>query len=89
VSEDNNPWQAQLRTVKEVSELVKLGPDFYEVVSKPKAILHVSLPVKMDDGSVKSFEAYRIHHNDARGPTKGGIRYYPTLELDTEKALAA
>jgi len=43
----------------------------------------------MDDGSVKCFEAFRLHHNDARGPTKGGIRYRPHLDLDTEKALAA
>lgn len=89
MSERVNPWETQLRTVKEVSEITKLGSSFYEVVSKPKAILQVSLPIKLDDGSVKSFEAFRIHHNDARGPTKGGIRYHPELHLDTEKALAA
>ena len=66
-----------------------LEPAVYEVVSKPKRILQVALPIKMDDGSVKCFEGFRIHHNDARGPTKGGIRYYPHLDLDTEKALAA
>ncbi|MCJ7631146.1 Glu/Leu/Phe/Val dehydrogenase [Candidatus Bathyarchaeota archaeon] len=89
MTERVNPWQTQLRTVKEISELTKLGSSFYEVVSKPKAILQVSLPLRLDDGSVKSFEAFRIHHNDARGPTKGGIRYHPELDLDTEKALAA
>jgi len=89
MSENTNPWQIQLRAVKEVSEMMKLPPAFYEVVSRPKAILHVSLPVKMDDGSVRNFDAFRIHHNDARGPTKGGIRYHPHLDLDMEMALAA
>ena len=75
--------------IKKVSDFMGLEPAVYEVVSKPKRILQVSLPIKMDDGSVKCFEAFRLHHNDARGPTKGGIRYHPHLDLDTEKALAA
>jgi len=75
--------------IKKVSDFMGLEPAFYEVVSRPKRILQVSLPIKMDDGSVKCFEAFRLHHNDARGPTKGGIRYRPHLDLDTEKALAA
>jgi len=84
-----NPWEEQLKVVKKVSEIMGLEPAFYEVVSRPKAILQVSLPIKMDDGSVRVFEAFRIHHNDARGPCKGGIRYHPHVDLDTEKALAA
>jgi glutamate dehydrogenase len=66
-----------------------LDPSVYEVVSHPKAILKVALPLKMDDGMVKTFEGVRIHHNDARGPTKGGIRYHPNIDMDTEMALAA
>jgi len=84
-----NPWEEQLKVVKKVSEIMGLEPAFYEVVSRPKAILQVSLPIRMDDGSVRVFEAFRIHHNDARGPCKGGIRYHPHVDLDTEKALAA
>ena len=84
-----NPWESQLQNVKKVSDIMGLEPAVYEVVSKPKAIMYVSLPIKMDDGTVKNFEAFRIHHNDARGPTKGGIRYFPHLDIDTEKALAA
>jgi len=84
-----NPWESQLLNIKKVSDFMGLEPAVYEVVSKPKRILQVALPIKMDDGSVTCFEAFRIHHNDARGPTKGGIRYYPHLDLDTEKALAA
>jgi glutamate dehydrogenase len=84
-----NPWESQLLTVKKTCELMGLEPAVYKVVSHPKAILKVALPLKMDDGTIKVFEGVRIHHNDARGPTKGGIRYHPNIDLDTEMALAA
>lgn len=84
-----NAWESQLLNVKKTCELMDLEPGVYEVVSHPKAILQVSLPIKMDDGSVKSFTAVRVHHNDARGPTKGGIRYHRGFDLPTEMALAA
>jgi glutamate dehydrogenase/leucine dehydrogenase len=89
MSKKLGPWESQLQNIRKVSHFMGLEPAVYEVVSKPKRILQVALPIKMDDGSVNCFEAFRIHHNDARGPTKGGIRYYPHLDLDTEKALAA
>ena len=84
-----SPWEAQLLNVKSTCDLMGLEPAVYEVVSYPKAVLKVALPLKMDDGSVKTYEGVRIHHNDARGPTKGGIRYHPRLDMDTEMALAA
>jgi glutamate dehydrogenase len=84
-----SPWESQLIIVKNTCELMGLEPAVYEVVSHPKAILKVALPLKMDDGTVKVFEGVRIHHNDSRGPTKGGIRYHPKIDLDTEMALAA
>ncbi|MEM2126822.1 MAG: Glu/Leu/Phe/Val dehydrogenase [Candidatus Bathyarchaeia archaeon] len=84
-----NAWESQLRIVKRASELLELENSFYEAVSRPKSILQVSIPLRMDDGSMRYYEAYRIHHNDARGPFKGGIRYHPLVDLDTEKALAA
>ncbi|MCW3992828.1 MAG: glutamate dehydrogenase, partial [Candidatus Bathyarchaeota archaeon] len=84
-----SPWESQLLTVNKTCELMGLEPAVYEVVSHPKAILKVALPLKMDDGTVKVFDGVRIHHNDARGPTKGGIRYHPNIDLDTEMALAA
>jgi glutamate dehydrogenase len=89
MAEKLSPWEAQLVNVKNTCELMGLEPAVYEVVSHPKAILQVSLPLKMDDGTVKTFTGVRIHHNDARGPTKGGIRYHPHLDMDTEMALAA
>jgi len=54
----------------------------------PKACLEVSIPVRMDDGSLKIFTGYRVHHNDVRGPTKGGIRFHPGVTLDEVKSLA-
>jgi len=83
------PWESQLENVKKTCEILGLEPSVYEVVSHPKAILKVALPLKMDDGTVKVYEGVRIHHNDSRGPTKGGIRYHPSIDLDTEMALAA
>jgi glutamate dehydrogenase/leucine dehydrogenase len=89
MSEKLNAWESQLTNLKKVTEIMNLDPAVYEVVSKPMKILQVSLPIRMDDGSIKCFEGFRIHHNYARGPCKGGIRYFPNLELDTEKALSA
>jgi glutamate dehydrogenase/leucine dehydrogenase len=89
MSVTQSPWESQLVNIKKVSEIMNLDPAVFEVVSKPMRILQVSLPIKLDDGTVKSFEGFRIHHNYARGPCKGGIRYFPHLQLDTEKALAA
>ena len=54
----------------------------------PKAVLQVSIPVRMDDGSLRVFKGYRVRHNNHRGPTKGGIRYHPNVSLDEVKALA-
>lgn len=89
MSKELNAWESQLVNVKKTCELMNLEPAVYEVISKPKAILEVSLPIKMDDDTVKTFKGVRVHHNDARGPTKGGIRYHPELELPSEMALAA
>ncbi|MBA2653565.1 MAG: Glu/Leu/Phe/Val dehydrogenase [Gammaproteobacteria bacterium] len=59
-----------------------------ERLKHPKAALEVSIPVRMDDGSLKIFTGYRVHHDNTRGPTKGGIRFHPEVSLDEVKALA-
>lgn len=71
-----------------VADLLKLDPNMREVLRYPKRELTVHFPVLMDDGSVKMFTGYRVQHNIARGPAKGGIRYHPDLTLDEVKALA-
>ena len=68
---------------------MKISDEALDFLKKPQRILEVSIPVLMDDGSVKVFTGFRVQHNWARGPTKGGIRYHPEETLSTVKALAA
>lgn len=65
-----------------------LSEDVYELLKEPQRVLEVSIPVKMDDGTVKTFKGYRSQHNDAVGPYKGGIRFHPAVDLDEVKALS-
>ena len=59
-----------------------------EILKSPKRILEVSIPVKMDDGTLRVFTGYRVQHNDILGPFKGGIRFHPQVNLDEVKSLA-
>lgn len=71
------------------ADLINLDDSMRAVLSAPKRQLIVSIPIRMDDGSTKVFEGYRVQHNVARGPAKGGIRYHPQVSLDEVRALAA
>jgi glutamate dehydrogenase len=82
-------YQEIQKQLKNAVDMLKLGDDVYEILKEPKEIIEVSIPVRMDSGKIKVFNGYRVHHNDARGPAKGGIRYYPTVDLDEVKTLAA
>jgi len=68
---------------------MKLDPDVTDVLKSPMRELHVSLPVRMDNGGIKVFHGFRVQYNDAKGPTKGGIRFHPDETIDTVRALAA
>ena len=59
-----------------------------EMLRRPRRTLEVAVPVRMDDGSVRIFRGFRVHHNDLRGPCKGGIRFHPQETADTVRALA-
>src|SRR5512146_2501266 len=72
----------------DAAEKMKLEPQLRAALRRPRRALTLSLPVKMDDGSVKVFEGYRVQHNSTRGPCKGGIRYHPNVTLDEVRALA-
>lgn len=65
-----------------------IGEEALEKLKHPKAVMEVSIPVRMDDGSLRIFTGYRVRHDDTRGPTKGGIRFHPGVNLDEVKALA-
>src|SRR3970282_2624369 len=77
------------RRLAEAGELLQLDPAVHELLRWPLRELHVTLPVRMDDGSTKIFHGFRVQYNDSRGPTKGGIRYHPDETIDTVRALAA
>jgi len=68
---------------------LKLSSDIEALLKMPMQELHVSIPVRMDDGTLRVFPGYRIQYNDARGPTKGGIRYHPDVTVEEVRALAA
>lgn len=78
---------AQLQ-VKKACEILGLDDRYYEILKEPKRIIEISIPVKMDDGSLKVFKGYRSAHNDAVGPSKGGIRFHPAVNADEVKALS-
>jgi glutamate dehydrogenase (NAD(P)+) len=88
LNEKINPFEVALKQLEEASKILNLEKGMLEILSNPKRILTVSIPTRMDDGSIKVFTGYRSQHNDARGPHKGGIRYHPDVTLDEVKALS-
>ncbi len=86
--ESLNPFEIALRQFDSAAERLGLPDSMRQVLRAPKRQLTVSVPTLMDDGSVRVFEGYRVQHNIARGPAKGGIRYHPKVTLDEVKALA-
>ena len=88
-SEPLNPFVIAQRQLDEAAALLKLDPAIHEFLRWPTRELHVTLPVRMDDGTTKVFHGFRVQYNDARGPCKGGIRFHPAETIDTVRALAA
>ncbi len=86
--ENLNAYQIALQQFDRAAARLKLDVGLAEVLKHPKRQLTVSIPIRMDDGAVKVFEGFRVQHNIARGPAKGGIRYHPDVTLDEVKALA-
>ena len=87
--EDLNPYRISQIQFDIAAEYLKLDPGIRQILRTPKRIFEVSIPTKMDNGQIKVFAGYRVQHNIARGPAKGGIRYHPSVTLDEVKALAA
>ncbi len=84
-----NPFKIAQQQLDEAAEVLQLDQATHELLRWPLRELHVTLPVKMDDGSTKIFQGFRVQYNDARGPTKGGLRFHPNETIDTVRALAA
>jgi glutamate dehydrogenase (NAD(P)+) len=88
-AEDLNPFRISQLQFDRAAEYLKLDAGLCEILRRPKRIMEISIPTRMDDGEIKVFTGYRVQHNIARGPAKGGIRYHPNVTLDEVKALAA
>lgn len=87
--EQDSLYQNVLGQIEEAAHAIHLDPNVFERLSKPRRCLYVSIPIRMDDGSIKTFDGFRVHHNVTLGPGKGGIRYHPHVNLAETAALAA
>jgi glutamate dehydrogenase (NAD(P)+) len=81
-------WEVALRQLDDAARIMNLDPGIHEVLRNPRRALEVSVPTRMDDGGLKVFKGYRVHHSTSRGPSKGGLRYHPDVTMDEVKALA-
>ncbi len=83
-----NAYDVALENFDTAADALGLDNDTREMIKYPERVLMVTVPVRMDDGHIRRFEAYRVQHSSVRGPAKGGIRYHPQVTLDEVKALA-
>lgn len=88
-SVEPNPFSVAQQQLDAAVDLLDMDPAIHEILRWPMRELHVTFPVKMDDGTVKVFKGFRVQYNDSRGPTKGGLRFHPSETIDTVRALAA
>lgn len=86
--ENLNVFQQVQAQIKEACDLLGLDNNYYEILKTPQRAMEVSVPVRMDDGSVKVFTGYRSQHNTANGPAKGGIRFHHNVSFDEVKTLS-
>ncbi len=87
--ENLNPLQSARRQMQIACNKLELDPAVYELLKEPQRVIEISIPVKMDDGSLRTFKGYRSVYNDAAGPGKGGIRFHPDVNRDEITALSA
>ena len=87
--EKKNTFEVACQQLDLVAKELKLEPEVHSILRQPMRELRFTLPVRMDNGKVKIFQGFRVQYNDARGPTKGGIRFHPEETIDTIRALAA
>ena len=86
---EENPFESMMSRFDRAAQLINLDADLYALMRVPNRERKVYIPTRMDSGRIQVFEGYRVQHNFARGPAKGGIRYSPDVNLDEVRALAA
>lgn len=89
IMSEYNPYDNVLSMIENAAKILGYQPQQYKALQYPERELQVSIPVEMDDGSVRVFEGYRVQHSTSRGPAKGGIRYHPDVNKNEVRALAA
>ncbi len=88
MAETTNAFEMAQRQFDQVADMLQLDGQVREILRWPLREFHFRIPVRMDDGSIRVFQGFRVQHNDARGPAKGGIRWHPAETVDTVRALA-
>jgi glutamate dehydrogenase/leucine dehydrogenase len=83
------PFETAAAQLEKAAAYLDIDPDILELLKAPQRIIHLEFPVRMDNGRLKMFKAYRVQHNNVRGPFKGGIRYHPEVGIEEVKALAS
>ena len=86
---EENPFESMMQRFDEAANSLDLDPNIYKILRWPNREITLYIPVMMDDGNYQVFTGYRVQHNFARGPAKGGVRYSPDVSLDEVRALAA
>lgn len=89
MSENLNPFAIAQAQLDEAARVLQLDPAMHAFLREPMREFHFTIPVHMDDGSVRSFKGFRVQYNDARGPAKGGVRFHSDETIDTVRALGA
>lgn len=88
-AKDIDPFECAQQQLRKAVDILKMDESVYDVLKDVNEYLEISIPVKMDNGEIRVFRGYRVHHNNARGPYKGGIRFHPDVNVNEVKALAS
>jgi glutamate dehydrogenase/leucine dehydrogenase len=88
MSEHEDPFNNALTQLASIADILQVDPEYYEMLKNPIREITVSLPIKLSQGTAMTFTGYRVQHNNARGPYKGGIRFHPKVSLSEVKALS-
>ena len=84
---NGNPFETSIKTLHEAAKIGNINPEVVRLLEQPKRQFEFTIPIRMDDGHLEIYTAYRVHYSDALGQTKNGVRVVPNMDMDTAKAL--